>query len=191
MKKGFTLSEMLVCLAVITAITVMLFSVIRAKPNSSMVMFRKAYNITSTTLYEIFQSSTYYESGSLKVLDPTSEVINNERPSGVTKFCKVFGYFVNTIDIPSCEKSSAGPSFTTLDGIDWYLPPKTTPGTFSGEEIIRVDVNGANNLPNCKDGDNECDDPDIFEINVVESGKLFIRGSIAKQYLQNSRKFSK
>lgn len=47
-----------------------------------MVMFRKAYNITSTTIYEILQNSVYYESGSFAVLQPTSETINGERPSG-------------------------------------------------------------------------------------------------------------
>ena len=191
MKKAFTLIEMLVCLAVIAIVSVMLFSVFRAKPNSNMVMFRKSYNITSTTLYELFQASTYYESGSLNVLEPTAEVINNERPSGVTKFCKVFGHFVNTIDVPNCNKGNSEPSFTTLDGIDWYLPPKTTSGNFSGEEIIRVDVNGADNLPNCKDGDSDCEDPDIFEFRIVNSGKMYIRGPVAKQYLKNSRKISK
>ena len=200
MKKAFTLIEMLVCLAVIAIVSVMLFSVFRAKPNSNMVMFRKAYNITSTTLYELFQASTYYESGSLNVLEPTAEVINNERPSGETKFCKVFGHFVNTIDVPNCNKGNSEPSFTTLDGIDWYLPPKTTSGNFNGEEIIRVDVNGADNLPNCKDGsecacinanDKNCVEPDIFEFHIVNSGKMYIRGPVAKQYLKNSRKISK
>ena len=90
MKKAFTLSEMMVCLTVMAALVALFLSTIRVKPNSNMVMFRKAYNITSTTIYEILQNSVYYESGSFAVLQPTSETINGERPSGKTKFCKVY-----------------------------------------------------------------------------------------------------
>ena len=53
MKKAFTLSEMMVCLTVMAALVALFLSTIRVKPNSNMVMFRKAYNITSTTIYEI------------------------------------------------------------------------------------------------------------------------------------------
>ena len=125
MKKAFTLSEMMVCLTVMAALVALFLSTIRVKPNSNMVMFRKAYNITSTTIYEILQNSVYYESGSFAVLQPTSETINGERPSGKTKFCKVFANFINTADEPNCSAGS-GESFSTMDGITWYLPPKTT-----------------------------------------------------------------
>ena len=53
MKKAFTLSEMMVCLTVMAALVALFLSTIKVKPNSNMVMFRKAYNITSTTIYEI------------------------------------------------------------------------------------------------------------------------------------------
>lgn len=191
MKKAFTIVEMMICLAVIAVIAGLFLSAIKVKPNSNMVMFRKAYNITSTTIYEILQNSLYYESGSFSVLDETSEPIEGEKAKGASKFCKVFVSFVNTDDTPDCTTDADTPSFTTMDGITWYLPPKTTSGNFTGQEIIKVDVNGKDHLPNCQEGDENCKDPDIFNIYISESGKIYIKDSIAKQYLQNSRRISK
>lgn len=193
MKKAFTLSEMLVCISIMAVLVVLFLSTTRAKPNSNMVMFRKAYNITSTNVYEILQSAAYYETGLLSELTKTSEKVEDEYPSGVTKFCKIFASFVNTAGDVNCGKTKTKPSFITLDGITWWLPPKTTEGLFksSKKEIITVDVNGTNNPPNCKEGDANCDNPDIFDIEINRYGKISIPGTIAQQYLQNTRKISK
>lgn len=191
MKKAFTLSEMLVCIAVMAAIVVLFLSAIRAKPNSNMVMFRKAYNITSNNIYEMLQSAIYYETGVLSDLTATTQIIEGGRPSGNSKFCKIFANYVNTAGEAKCTGSSSEPSFSTLDGIDWYLPPKTTNGRFTSKETIRVDVNGAANPPNCKADSADCDNPDIFEIKVSDVGKMYIDEDIAKKYLQNTRNISK
>lgn len=190
MKKAFTLSEMLVCISIMAVLVVLFLSTTRAKPNSNMVMFRKAYNITSTNVYEILQSAAYYETGLLSELAKTSEKVEDEYPQGDSKFCKIFASFINTAGDIDCSKGSS-PSFTTLDGIAWYLPPKTTSGKFTGKEKITVDVNGTENLPNCKEGDANCDNPDIFDIEINKYGKISIPGTIAQQYLQNTRKISK
>lgn len=191
MKKAFTLSEMLVCISIIAVLVVLFLSATRAKPNSNMVMFRKAYNITSTNVYEMLQSAAYYENGLLSNRDKTTTKVENEYPEGNQKFCKVFASYVNTAGDVDCSASKSTPSFSTLDGIAWFLPPKTTPGTFGGKETITVDVNGIDNLPNCKDGDANCENPDKFDIEVAETGKLYISGEIAQQYLQNTRKIAK
>ncbi len=191
MKKAFTLSEMLVCISIMAVLVVLFLSTTHAKPNSTMVMFRKAYNITSTNVYEMLQSAAYYETGLLSELTKTSEKVENEYPQGTQKFCKVFASFVNTAEEVNCKKNDKSPTFTTLDGIAWYLPPKTTSGKFTGKEKITVDVNGIENLPNCKEGDTNCDNPDIFDIEINKYGKISIPGTIAQQYLQNTRKISK
>ncbi len=191
MKKAFTLSEMLVCISIMAVLVVLFLSTTHAKPNSNMVMFRKAYNITSTNVYEMLQSAAYYETGILKDTQKTSEKVEDEYPQGIKKFCKIFASFVNTTGDINCGKTKTKPSFVTLDGITWWLPPKTTPGTFQNPEIITIDVNGTDNLPNCKEGDNNCDNPDIFDIEINRHGKISIPGTIAQQYLQNTRKISK
>lgn len=190
MKKAFTLGEMLVCITIMAVLVLLFLSGTRAKPNSNMVMFRKAYNITSTNIYEMLQSAAYYETGLLSELTKTTEKVDNTYPQGTQKFCKVFASFINTAGNVNCSKGSS-PSFTTLDGIAWYLPPKTTSGTFSGTETITVDVNGVDNPPNCKEGDSDCKTPDTFDIEINNIGKISIKGKIAQQYLQNTRKISK
>ncbi|MDE6138691.1 MAG: prepilin-type N-terminal cleavage/methylation domain-containing protein, partial [Candidatus Gastranaerophilales bacterium] len=160
MKKAFTLSEMLICITIMAALVVLFLSTTHAKPNSNMVMFRKAYNITSTNVYEMLQTAAYYETGLLNDLAKTSEKIEDEYPQGSQKFCKIFASFLNTAGDVDCSKGGKTPTFTTLDGITWYLPPKTTSGNFSGTETITVDVNGAENPPNCKAVSSECKTPD-------------------------------
>jgi prepilin-type N-terminal cleavage/methylation domain-containing protein len=190
MKKAFTLVEILVSLTVITVIIAMFLSALNVKPNSNMVLFRKAYNITSNTVYEMLQSSVYYESGILSNTTAVSQKNEGEYPSGTTKFCKVFASYINTSGTPNCAKTDKKPSFSSLDGLDWYLPPKTTPGTFANKEIIRIDVNGSENLPNCK-ASSGCKDPDIFDIEISDIGKLYVPSEIARKYLQNRRTITK
>jgi prepilin-type N-terminal cleavage/methylation domain-containing protein len=186
MKKAFTLSEMMVCLAVISVIIALFMSVIRVKPNVNMVMLRKAYNTTSNIVYEMLQSSTYYETGELDDLAKTSQKVDNSYPSGNTKFCKIFVSFLNTANDVNCS-ANKNPNFSTLDGITWYIPPSS----YTTQNVIKVDVNGVSNLPNCKEGDNGCKTPDTFEFTILKSGKININGNIAREYLQNSRKISK
>jgi len=190
MKKAFTLSEMLVCLGVIAVVMAITISVIRAKPNSNMVMFRKAYNIISNTVYELMQTGTYYEAGNFSDLRATSQKIEGEKPSGNSKFCKVFASYINTTGDVDCN-SGDGASFQSNDGITWYLPPKTTTGDFSGKETIKVDVNGSDNKPNCEAGSSGCDNPDIFKIEISDIGKLYVSSDIAQKYLQSTKHISK
>ena len=187
MKKAFTLAEMLVCLALISAVVVIFISTIKARPNSNMVMFRKAYNIASNSVYEMMQSPVNYSTGELTNTAPTEVTYDDEKPSGTSKFCKVFAHYVNTGEYqPAC--SGDGPHFTTMDGIDWYMPITNFAG---GSATIKVDVNGRDNLPNCKPDDAGCTNPDIFEIRIDKEGKLSVPNDIARSYLQNSRKISK
>ncbi len=190
MKKAFTLSEMLVCITIIAVLTVLFLSTTRAKPNSNMIMFRKAYNITSNAVYDMLQSAIYYDSGLLSNTAPTAQKVEGEYPRGTSKFCKIFASYINTAGNIDCSKGT-GESFSTLDGISWYLPPKTTSGTFSGRETIKVDVNGSENQPNCEAGSPDCKSPDIFKIEISETGKMYISEEIAKNYLQNTKNISK
>jgi hypothetical protein len=162
-------------------------SVIRVKPNVNMVMLRKAYNTTSNLVYEMLQTATYYQSGALNDLQPTSQKIDNQTPNGTTKFCKIFVSFLNTAEDANCSATKE-PSFSTLDGITWYIPPSTFP---ERGNTIKVDVNGVKNLPNCKESDDGCKTPDTFEFTILPSGKITIDSEIAKAYLQNTKKISK
>lgn len=186
MKKAFTLSEMLVCLAVISALLAIFLSTLRVKPNNSMVMFRKAYNTTASVVHEMVQSPAYYETGLLSDIDQTSEPINGEKPTGSKKFCKVFVSFLNTVDEPDCNAGGTT-SFATSDGIVWQLPTNANFTSTSGHQII-VDVNGEN-APNCDSA--SCEHPDQFTIWVRPDGKLFVQDETTRNYLKNTRHIAK
>jgi hypothetical protein len=63
--------------------------------------------------------------------------------------------------------------------------------TFKDSSTITVDINGENEKPNCKEGDEGCNAPDTFEFIIYNTGKISVNGDIAKEYLQNSRKITK
>lgn len=191
MKKAFTLMELVVCLGIIGVLSIMMLSAMRARPNTNSVMYRKAYNTTTNIVYEMLQSSVWYDAGELSNLSETLEKINEEAPQGKSKFCKIFASYLNTTNEVDCSSNNADkPSFSTADGLDWFLPPKTTTGDFTSDETITVDVNGIENLPNCKESES-CQNPDIFDIQVTNIGKIIIVGDIAKGYMRNVRNITK
>ena len=131
-----------------------------------------------------------------------------------TKFCGLFARKVNTNvdikgysndddrdlnDVKGClpdgnEPSGGGaynaPSFYTSDGVAWYMPASKFEKTGTdkdvlGEAVIYVDVNGAKK-PNCISGANGCNKPDIFKINVIADGKMYVDGEKESEYLKSN-----
>lgn len=196
MKKAFTLSEMLVCIAIMGVLVSIMMTCLKAKPNTNMVMFRKAYNITANVVQEMMNSTSYYFSEELSDLGTTEVFIEGEKIDGATKFCRIFASLVNTVETQHCAAGTSGPSFTTTDGIDWYLPPKSgTPGTWAGQEYIQVDVNGSSTAPNCALNTSgyeaaSCRNPDKFNIYISKEAKLSVRGTAA-EYLKTSQRISR
>ena len=191
-KKGFTIAEMLVCLVIIGVISVMMLVSIKAKPNENMVMFRKAYNLTSNNVYEMINNEEYYsaENGFKDVGEPQVDIGGEPRSNfkGLSKFCKIFSQYLNTQDIPDCSSTKtldAGGNFTTLDGIVWSMPVSD----FSSEQIINVDLNGSA-LPNCTEGAN-CTDPDRFSIGITSYGKIKVPSEKGRSYLRVNRNITK
>ena len=182
MKKAFTLAETLVSVLIIGVVaSVTLSSLKHVKPNTCMVMFRKAYNITANAVGEMTQNISYY-TGDLSNLSTTTALVEGEYPEGTSKFCKIFMSFVNTIDASNCSASGVT-TFSTADGITWYLPA----ANFSGREQITVDVNGDLTPPNCSASSSTCKNPDIFVIEISPSGKLYLTDAIAREYLKKPK----
>ena len=60
-KRGFTMAEMLVCLAIISVIATILIPTLgRIKPNKEKTMFKKAYQITERVIYELVNDPELY-----------------------------------------------------------------------------------------------------------------------------------
>lgn len=191
--RGFTLAEVMITLAVLGILaSIMLPAVSRVRPNENKVMFKKAYYIAERTVSELVNDENLYPEGdgTHVGLDNISEVTyNGEKFTGNDKFCKLFAEKVNTInDSVNCVSSSSNPtasnipSFTTTDGIAWYMPITD----FSGDKYITVDVNNEKK-PNCSFANNTCINPDRFEIYIEPDGKMYVKGVKEKEYLSSNK----
>jgi prepilin-type N-terminal cleavage/methylation domain-containing protein len=128
-KKGFTISEMLVCLAIIACIAGMLIpQIINKRPNKEKAMFRKAYYIAERVVAELINNDELYPSDiderqGFAYYDTENSATND---TGKT-FCTEFSKKVNTSGDVNCDEAhilnadNSTPTFSTNDGVDWYF----------------------------------------------------------------------
>jgi len=211
--RAFTLAEVLVVLAIIAVLAVLVTPMlINTVPNKEMVMFKKAYFLTSRAVNELINDDEFYPD------DPTGRTIGFQHTSIVDsgasdreaiyngtmftahyKFCGLFGTKLNLTTQGSlrwlCNGTvplSRGGNYQTADGIMWSMP---TDDEFKhGEETISVDVNGMN-PPNCGEEDRNgiervCDRdeaPDQFKIIVGRDGNIRVPSAVARAYLSSQK----
>lgn len=214
--KAFTLAELLICLMVCaTLAAIILPAIAYMRPDKKKVLFKKAYYVAERMVYELANDEDFYpttgETVGLANLNKATYMghtygssSNESKRKG--KFCSLFARKVNTTDdleykdgvLTVCgsnkDYSNLGkgtyttPTFTTTDGISWYMPytdfNKTNYDETDGAKIY-VDVNGSEG-PNCiNDRVTGCK-PDIFIIHVMADGKMFVKGDKEREYLSTS-----
>ena len=83
-KKGFTMAEMLVCLAVISVVATILIPTLgRIKPDKEKTMFKKAYSIAERVIYELVNDGELYPSTDIHAgFDNVKEVMYNDETYG-------------------------------------------------------------------------------------------------------------
>lgn len=167
MKKGFTLSELMIAITVLGILcAAILPALLNNNPNQNKMMMKKAYYLTSEVVSELINNPSLYP---IKNTSGTNfefnEFANTEAVeigttsySGVTKFPMLFAKLINTDDSPGttcsnlCYDKSTNSScttFTSQDGMDWCINSLSASPT---EYFITVDVN-ADKKPNCYQGD--------------------------------------
>ena len=186
--RAFTLAETMVTLAIMSVLaSVMLPIVGQIRPDRNKSLFKKAYYVAERVIYDMVTNESLYPSmGSYVGFDNTeSATYMGNTFSGETKFCNLFAYHVNrtSYSYNYCSSGSTTLSFTTTDGIAWYLPRtnfKGLTGTETPENaaLIIVDVNGSK-------GPNEFK-KDKFKIYVQADGRVFTDGEIEKKYQKSS-----
>ena len=208
LKLGFTLSEILVTLGLMSFLLLILASTLRnVTPDQDKIMLKKAYKLTETIVSELVNDVELYpepEDASGDWALANTAPVNNYYSSGTvsdsTKFCELFKSRLNVAKThKTCEQSTSEAgmrtsadslvalrSFTTSDGIDWFVTA-TDFGTNSAPCIIDVDVNGFNKGVNCFEGDTGCSSPDRFSLQVYSSGRVVLFGNIAKEYLRDTK----
>lgn len=196
--RGFTLTELMVALAVIGVLTAIVTpTIMRIRPNRNKMMIKKAYYTTENIVSSLINNTTYYND-----LSDTSgkaylgfDVLNDYTLDGVAKagnshkFAELFASKLNTKG--SCSDVGNFSKCTTTDGLEWYIPITTFGGaagngTIGGDGIgqttMFIDVNGDDD-PNCRQNSENysgsaCtasdEDFDQFGIIIREDGKMQI-----------------
>lgn len=201
-KKGYTLSEVMVTMAILGLLaSILLPSISKFRPNRDKMLFKKAYYVAERIVYELVNDDEYYpvSTGKYVGLNNTQHKAyvggvdfgGNEETAQKSKFCGLFAQKVNTTndefhcdgnhDVPAGGGTYTEPSFYTSDGIAWYMPWNK----FGTNSTIYVDVSGKKD-PNCMADDEGCTKPDIFSIIVHPDGKMHVEGAKEIEFLQSN-----
>lgn len=164
MKKGYTLAETLVTLAIIGLIAGILFPVVNRKiPNKEMLGFKKAYSSVVRVTNEMINDETLYneEDG---FADTRTVPYDGHTYGGDSKFCGLLAAKLGVV----CDDEGR---FTTIDGMDWTVSAANFAGGVSSR--ITVDINGSRFGENRLENENP-DKPDIFVIHVSRDGSITV-----------------
>ena len=103
-KKGFTLAEIMIVLAVIGVLTAVLLPVaINSTPNEDIMKFKKGHNALLTAIRELANSDKYYLDGDLGIR-ADGQLLDGTHTEDEEYFCLSFADIINSSDI-KCEQS--------------------------------------------------------------------------------------
>lgn len=195
MKKGFTMSELMIAMAVLGILLAMVIpTLVNTRPDEFKMLTKKAYYVTEQVVSSLINDPVLYPDNTMYCptgsvpgktctygFDDTSSVTYNaETFSGNTKFAKLFAEQLNVVDT---DETSGNYIITTSDGMtfdfstDTNSPVKTpwTVGTApkTNYRNIIIDVNG-DKAPNCLETDTNCSRPDQFRIVIYSNGRIHI-----------------
>ena len=203
-KFGFTLAELLMTLSTIAIIAAVAIPTLlnNARPNEEQIKLKKAYMNLSMNVKALIQDEDEYPNGAKVGFADTSfpaskyndsnwnlaNYENAESTDKARKFCRLMAERMNAADDSGCvpqvlaEGEEARPSFTTPDGVAWYMPITTFSGNDAQE--ITIDVDGTRG-DNCEPTNNACNKPDRFKINMTKNGYLYVAANdtVTEYYL--------
>ena len=195
-RKGFTLTEMMIALAILGVLTALVLPMINGNaPSRNRMMMKKAYYTIEDVVRSLINDEEYYSSlgsdGSTYVgfddLENGASCSGNSC-AGLHKFPALFSRQLNVDgEVSYGGAGSTIAYFTTSDGMQWTVsseqmstpPAEITdiePGSNQVVQTIIVDVNG-NKKPNCIEGEDSCTSGsskgvDRFKVYVSQSGKV-------------------
>ena len=193
MKKAFTLSEMMIAMAVLgILLAIVIPTIVNTRPDERKMLTKKAYYVTEQVISGLINDPQLYPDNTMYCTDDnadttcyygfddeTSVTYNGTTYSGKTKFPKLFAEQVNVKEV---TEDTSTYIITTADGMSFDFStdsnsPLTgwTAGTApaSNARNIIVDVNGAAS-PNCLETDSGCTWADRFRIVVYSNGRMQI-----------------
>ena len=101
-KKGFTLAEIMIVLAVIGILTAILLPVAYlSAPNENVMKFKKGHNALLSAIRELVNSDKYYLDGDLGVR-ADGVILDSTHDGDNTYFCETFGDIIS-VEIDNCD----------------------------------------------------------------------------------------
>lgn len=205
--KGFTLTELMVALAVVgILVAVVTPAIMKTRPNKNKMMIKKSFYTTEQIVSSLINDERLYPDmrdacgegvvvGTTDIycaygFDYTEPVeYEGETYSGDTKFAELFK---SRLNVKSEAEGNDGLIFYTTDGVKWDLtglkgawPKGEVPGKFDGTTVpdntgvILIDVDGDDGI-NQREKDSDADSFDEYEIQLLSNGKLRINPEDAK-----------
>ena len=187
MKKGFTLQELLISLAivgVVAAITVP--GIIGMMPDKKKAMYMKCYSTLTNLTNEILDDPVlYYKNeedcvGLACQASPISEAYpqcsGDWSCSGNSKFPAIFATKVN---YTSREIAGNNVVIRTADGVSWTFV--TAPNAERTAISIDLEPDGGHN---CSYSD-DCKDPDRFNFGLFQDGEIIAVDPLGQAFLRN------
>lgn len=172
-KKGFTLSELLIALAVV-GITVALIAPIVTKimPDANKAKFIQHYTRLDSTLEEILIDDSIFEDKNLSdTKKPLRHPYNTETFQGTNKFKNIIFDKLNITETGVYKDSSV-----------WTVK---VDNNIAAKDYITISIDMKNGGSNCSYKPNECLRPDTFIIFVDRWGDLRAGDALSEAYLEN------
>ena len=195
--KGFTLSELMVALAVIgILVAIVTPTIMKTRPNKNKMMIKKTFYTTEQIVAPLINDARLYPDmreaceGGVETTDnyycawgfdaDDAVKYEGETYEGNTKFEGLFRSRLNV-------KTGTGAVFYTTDGVKWdlsgtegaWIKKKTSGPKDAGIGKILIDVNG-DDAPNARQSASSADDFDQYVIEIMATGKLKVADEDAK-----------
>lgn len=203
-KKGFTLQELLISLAIVGVVAALVMPMLSSlRPNKTKTTFMKVYNTLTTQTAEILDNSSLYwdeydekgvvtKSGLYSTARPQIEPYMSDANCGTNnKFAAIMAHNLAVIGTPTyTAETNSIATFTTTNGVNWRFETSVEK---EGTEIIgnKVDVT-VNVNPSDKSNNNPClydttcTKPNQFKFRIHNDGGIEPADALGMAYLQNS-----